>query len=283
MSYIKTGILLAALTAILIFFGDALGGRQGAIIALVFAGAMNFTSYWWSDKIVLAMYRAKQVDEAAAPALYRIVHELTMRAGMPMPKVYIINNDTPNAFATGRNPEHAAVAVTSGIMKILDREELEGVIGHELSHVLNRDILISTVAATVAGAISYLSYMAYWGSLLGGSRDNDSGGNPLVLIAMMIIAPIAASIIQLAISRTREYKADERGAKLAGNPMYLANALRKLEYYNQRAPMQIKNEATAHMFIVNPLSARKMTARLFSTHPPIEDRIKRLEAMAGHQ
>ncbi|MFQ5736367.1 MAG: zinc metalloprotease HtpX [Thermodesulfobacteriota bacterium] len=280
MSYLKTAVLLSVLTVILILFGDALGGRQGAFIALAFAGIMNFTSYWWSDKIVLAMYRAKPVDEASAPALYRIVRELTMRANMPMPKVYIMDNETPNAFATGRNPDHAAVAVTTGIMKLLEREELEGVIGHELSHILNRDILISTVAATIAGAISYLSYMAYFASLFGGSRDDDRGGNPLVLIAMMIVGPIAASIIQLAISRSREYGADELGAKIAGNPLYLANALRKLEYYNKRIPMPVKSEATAHMFIVNPLSGQRL-AKLFSTHPPIEERIKRLEAMAG--
>ncbi|MDP2689505.1 MAG: zinc metalloprotease HtpX [Deltaproteobacteria bacterium] len=280
MSYLKTAVLLAVLTAILIFFGDALGGRQGAVIALVFAGVMNFTTYWWSDKIVLAMYRAKQVDEASAPALYRIVRELTMRANMPMPKVYMMDSETPNAFATGRNPEHAAVAVTTGIMKLLEREELEGVIGHELSHIQNRDILISTVAATIAGAISYLSYMAYWASLFGGSRDNDRGGSPIVMIAMMIVAPIAAMVIQLAISRSREYGADEGGAKIAGNPLHLANALRKLEYYNKRIPMPATNEATAHMFIVSPLSGKQM-ARLFSTHPPIEERIKRLEGMVG--
>ncbi len=280
MSYLKTAVLLAVLTAILIFFGDALGGRQGAVIALVFAGVMNFTTYWWSDKIVLAMYRAKQVDEASAPALYRIVRELTMRANMPMPKVYMMNSETPNAFATGRNPEHAAVAVTTGIMKLLEREELEGVIGHELSHIQNRDILISTVAATIAGAISYISHMAYWASLFGGSRDNDRGGSPIVMIAMMIVAPIAAMVIQLAISRSREYGADEGGAKIAGNPLHLANALRKLEYYNKRIPMPATNEATAHMFIVSPLSGKQM-ARLFSTHPPIEERIKRLEGMVG--
>lgn len=281
MSYIKTAVLLAVLTAILIFFGDMFAGRQGAVIALVFAGVMNFTSYWWSDKIVLAMYRAKEVDEASAPALYRIVRELTMKANLPMPKVYMMNSETPNAFATGRNPDHAAVAVTTGIMKLLEREELEGVIGHELSHVQNRDILISTVAATIAGAISYLSYMAYFASLFGGSRDDDRGGGPFVMLAMMIVAPIAAAIIQLAISRSREFGADAGGAKITGDPMQLANALRKLEYYNKRIPMPGKTEATAHMFIVSPLSGKQM-GRLFSTHPPIEERIRRLEAMVGH-
>ena len=280
MSYIKTAVLLAVLTAILIFFGDMLAGRQGAVIALVLAGAINFTSYWWSDKIVLRMYRAKEVDEASAPALCRIVRELTMRANLPMPKVYMMDSETPNAFATGRNPEHAAVAVTTGIMKLLEREELEGVIAHELSHIQNRDILISTVAATIAGAISYLAHMAYFASLFGGSRDNDRGASPFVMIAMMIVAPIAAMVIQLAISRSREYGADEGGARITGDPMHLANALRKLEYYNKRIPMPVKTEATAHMFIVSPLSGQQM-ARLFSTHPPIEERVKRLEAMTG--
>ena len=202
MSYIKTAVLLAVLTAILIFLGDTFAGRQGAVIALVLAGGINFASYWWSDKIVLRMYKAKEVDEASAPALYRIVRELTMRANMPMPKVYMMDNETPNAFATGRNPDHAAVAVTTGIMKLLEREELEGVIGHELSHIQNRDILISTVAATIAGAISYLAHMAYFASLFGGSKDNDRGGSPFVMIAMMIVAPIAAMVIQRAISRS---------------------------------------------------------------------------------
>lgn len=280
MSYIKTAVLLAVLTAILIFLGDAFAGRQGAVIALVLAGGINFASYWWSDKIVLRMYKAKEVDEASAPALYRIVRELTMRANMPMPKVYMMTNETPNAFATGRNPDHAAVAVTTGIMKLLEREELEGVIGHELSHIQNRDILISTVAATIAGAISYLAHMAYFASLFGGSKDNDRGGSPFVMIAMMIVAPIAAMVIQLAISRSREYGADSGGARITGDPMHLANALRKLEYYNKRMPMPMKTEATAHMFIVSPLSGQQM-ARLFSTHPPIEERVKRLEAMAG--
>ena len=280
MSYIKTAALLAVLTAILIFLGDTFAGRQGAVIALVLAGGINFASYWWSDKIVLRMYKAKEVDEASAPALYRIVRELTMRANMPMPKVYMMDNETPNAFATGRNPDHAAVAVTTGIMKLLEREELEGVIGHELSHIQNRDILISTVAATIAGAISYLAHMAYFASLFGGSKDNDRGGSPFVMIAMMIVAPIAAMVIQLAISRSREYGADEGGAHITGDPMHLANALRKLEYYNKRIPMPMKTEATAHMFIVSPLSGQQM-ARLFSTHPPIEERVKRLEAMAG--
>ncbi|MEK7774133.1 MAG: zinc metalloprotease HtpX [Deltaproteobacteria bacterium] len=280
MNYIKTAALLAVLTALLVLFGNMIGGRQGATVALMFAGVMNFVSYWFSDKIVLAMYRAKPASEADAPDLYRAVRDLTMKAGMPMPKVYIMNSDTPNAFATGRNPDHAAVAVTTGIMSLLNREELSGVIGHELSHIKNRDILIATIAATIAGAISYLSHMAYYASLFGGSRDDDRGGNPLVTIATLIIAPIAAMIIQMAISRSREYGADEGGASITGNPIYLADALRKLEYYNKRIPMPGVNGATAHMFIVSPLRGGSLF-KLFSTHPPMEERIKRLEAMAG--
>lgn len=280
MNYLKTTILLAVLTAILVFFGDMLGGRNGAVTALVFAGVMNFFAYWFSDKIVLAMYGAKKVEEADAPALYGIVRDLTMKSGLPMPAVYIIDNDTPNAFATGRNPHHAAVAATTGILKLLTKEELTGVIGHELSHVRNRDILISTVAATIAGAISYLSQMAYWASLFGGRRDEERGGSGIEFLVMMIVAPIAAMIVQLAISRSREYAADEGGARLTGNPLYLAEALRKLDYYNKRIPMEGINQATSHMFIVSPLSGGSLV-RLFSTHPPIEERIKRLQAMVG--
>lgn len=280
MNYIKTAVLLAVLTALLVFFGDLIGGRQGAFIALILAGVMNFVTYWFSDKIVLAMYGAKKVDETSAPDLVQIVRDLTMKAGLPMPNVYMMETETPNAFATGRNPDHAAVAVTTGIMKLLNREELIGVIGHELSHVRNRDILISTIAATIAGAISYLSQMAYFASIFGGSRDNDREGNPIALIVMMIVAPIAAMIIQMAISRSREYGADIGGAKIAGNPLYLANALRKLDFFNKRIPMAVPNQATAHMFIVNPLSGGSLL-KLFSTHPPIDDRIKRLEAMVG--
>lgn len=280
MNYLKTAVLLALLTAILVFFGGLMGGRQGAMIALLVAGVMNFVSYWYSDKIVLRMYRAKEVTEADAPGLYNIVRDLTMKANMPMPKVYIMEQETPNAFATGRNPDHAAVAVTTGIMKLLNREELTGVLAHELAHVMNRDILIATVAATIAGAISYLSQMAYFASLFGG-RDEREGSNPLALIVMMIVAPLAAMVVQMAISRSREYGADAGGANIASNPIYLANALRKLDYYNKRIPMEVPNQATAHMFIVSPLSGGGML-KLFSTHPPIEERIKRLEAMVGH-
>jgi len=281
MNFFKTTILLAVLTAMLVFAGDALGGRSGAITALIFAGIMNFVTYWFSDKIVLMMYRAKPVTEADAPELYAITRDLTMKAGLPMPKVYIMENDTPNAFATGRNPGHAAVAVTTGIMRLLSREELTGVLAHELAHIQNRDILISTIAATIAGAISYLAHMAQWAAMFGGARDNEREGNPIALIVMMIVAPLAAMIIQMAISRSREYGADMGGARICGNPLSLANALRKLEYANKRIPMVGANAATSHMFIVNPLSGGSLL-RLFSTHPPIEERIKRLEAMAGH-
>ncbi len=280
MNYLKTTLLLAVLTAILIFAGDALGGRSGAVTALVFAGIMNFVTYWFSDKIVLKMYGAKQVSEQDAPQLYAVVRDLTMKANMPMPKVYIMENDTPNAFATGRNPNHAAVAVTNGIMRILTKEELSGVIAHELAHIRNRDILIGTIAATIAGAISYLAHMAQWAAMFGGRSNDERGGNPIGLIAMMIIAPLAAMLIQMAVSRSREYGADAVGANICGNPLYLADALRKLEMANKRIPMVGANEATAHMFIVSPLSGSGIF-KLFSTHPPIEERVKRLEAMAG--
>jgi heat shock protein HtpX len=247
-------------------------------IALFIALAMNFFAYWFSDKIVLGMYGAREVSEAEAPELYSIVRTLSQKAGLPMPKVYIIDADQPNAFATGRNPRHGAVAVTTGIMRILDRNELAGVISHELAHIKNRDILVSTIAATIAGAISYLAQMAQWAMIFGGRRDDDEGGNPIAALVMMIVAPIAAMLVQLAISRTREYGADAGGARIVGNPLYLANALKKLHYASQRIPLEA-NPATSHMFIVNPLSGGGF-AKLFSTHPPIEERIARLEAMA---
>lgn len=281
MNFLKTTMLLAALTAILVFAGDALGGRGGATTALFIAGIMNFGAYWFSDKIVLMMYGAKQVAEADAPELYAVTRDLAIKAGLPMPKVYIMENDTPNAFATGRNPSHAAVAATTGIMRLLSREELSGVMAHELAHIQNRDILISTISATIAGAISYLATMAQWAAMFGSSRDDERSGNPIALIVMMIVAPLAAMIIQMAISRSREYGADEGGARITGNPLSLANALRKLERGNEAIPMAA-NQATAHMFIVNPLSGGGLL-RLFSTHPPVEERIKRLEAMAGGQ
>jgi len=241
---------------------------------------MNFFSYWFSDKMVLAAYGARPIDEASAPEVHAIVQELAHEAGIPMPRLYLIDSDTPNAFATGRNPKHAAVAVTRGIMRICSRDEIKGVLAHELSHVLNRDILTSSIAATLAGAIMMLGSWLRWGAIFGlGSRNENERGGGLELLAAAILAPIAASLIQLAISRTREYQADASGAKLSHNPLYLANALRKLESANERMPMDA-GPATAHLFIVNPLSAEGMS-RLFSTHPPIEERIRRLEHMAG--
>jgi heat shock protein HtpX len=278
MNNIKTLFLLVTLTLILVWAGGALGGKQGMTMALIFALMMNLFAYWFSDKIVLRMYRAKQVSEAEAPELYGIVRRLVQKAGMPMPKVYMINEDQPNAFATGRNPKHAAVAVTTGIMRILSHEELQGVIAHELSHVRHRDILISTIAATIAGAISYLAQMAQWAMIFGGRGDDDEGGNPIAALAMMVVGPIAALIVQMAISRSREYSADEGGARLAGNPRYLAGALRKLHAASQKIPMHA-SPATSHMFIVNPLSGGGLL-KLFSTHPPIEERIARLESMS---
>ncbi|MGA2317098.1 MAG: zinc metalloprotease HtpX [Thermodesulfobacteriota bacterium] len=281
MNQFKTFFLMLVLTVLFILVGTAIGGKSGAIYAFIFAALMNFFSYWFSDKIVLRMYGAREVSQSEAPELYGIVAELTSKASLPMPKVYIMENDTPNAFATGRNPEHAAVAVTSGIMRILSKEELMGVIGHELSHILHRDILISTIAATMAGAISILATMARWGAMFGGFRSDDEegggGGNILVVLLVSIFASIAAMLIQLAISRSREYLADEGGAHLA-NPLSLARALEKLEVAAQRIPMDA-NPSTAHMFIVNPLRGGRVLS-LFSTHPPIEERIARLEEMA---
>jgi heat shock protein HtpX len=275
----KTALLLAVLTALLVLIGGAIGGRQGMIIAFVMAGLMNFMSYWFSDKIVLAMYGAQPIEEAQAPRLYAIVRRLTTRAGVPMPRVYLIPSESPNAFATGRNPEHAAIAVTDGIMRILDEDELEGVLAHELAHVTNRDVLISTIAATLAGAITYLAHMAQWAAMFGGGRgdDEERGGNPLALILMAVLAPIAAMLVQLAVSRAREYQADATGARLAGRTWGLSKALEKLQIASQVAPMQA-NPATAHLFIVNPLSGQALM-QLFSTHPPIEERIARLRAM----
>ena len=284
MNGFRTTILLAALTALVVWIGHMVGGPNGAVLALVMAGAMNFFSYWFSDKIVLKMYGAQEIAANDDPELYGIVRDLTARAGLPMPKVYIIPEETPNAFATGRNPEHAAVAVTQGIRRILDKRELAGVLGHELSHVKHRDILISSIAATLAGAISYLAYMAQWAAIFGGgSRDREEGGsNIFSLLFMMIVAPLAATLIQMAVSRSREYMADEGGAKVSGDPLALASALRKLEMGAQNIPLQVSDataNSTAHMFIVNPLTGAGF-AKLFSTHPPMEERIARLEAMA---
>lgn len=278
MNNIKTMLLLVMLTLIFITAGAAMGGKNGMTIGLIFALGMNLFSYWFSDKIVLKMYRAREVSEAEAPELYGVVRRLAQKAEIPMPRVYIINEDQPNAFATGRNPNHAAVAVTTGIMRLLSHEELMGVIGHELAHVKHRDILIGTIAATFAGAISYLAQMAQWAMIFGGNRgDDDEGGSPVAAIVMMIVGPIAAMIVQMAISRSREYVADEGGASISGNPRYLSGALRKLDSASKKIPMDA-NPATSHMFIVSPLSGGGIL-KLFSTHPPIEERIARLESM----
>ena len=283
MNYFKTFLLMLVLTGLLIVAGGAIGGEQGMIIALILAAVMNLGTYWFSDKVVLSMYHATPVTEAEYPELYSIVRNLAVRGNIPMPKVYIVEEDTPNAFATGRNPQHAAVCVTTGIMKILNANELSGVIGHELTHVKNRDILISSIAATVAGAISMLAWMAEWGAMFGGfgGRSDDGEGNIIGIIAMAILAPLIATLIQLAISRQREYAADKGGAMLSGNPMYLASALNKLEEGNEEEPMQANQmtNATAHMFIVNPLRGGAFKS-LFSTHPATEDRIEKLKEMA---
>jgi len=274
----KTAILLALLTAMLVLIGGAVGGRQGMLVAFFFALVMNFVSYWWSDKIVLRMYGAQEISEAQAPGLYGMVHRLASKAQIPMPRLYLIPSDQPNAFATGRNPKHAVVAVTEGIMRILDDEELEGVLAHEISHVTNRDVLIGTIAATLAGAITYLAHMAQWAAIFGGGRhDDDDSPSPIVMILMAVVAPLAAMLVQLAVSRSREFQADATGAKLAGRTWGLSKALEKLEIASQQVPMAA-NPATAHMFIVNPLSGQSFS-RLFSTHPPIEERIARLRAM----
>jgi heat shock protein HtpX len=277
MNVIKTTLLLTALTLILVVAGQALGGRTGMTIALGVAVVMNFGAYWFSDKLVLRMSRARQVTEAEAPELHSIVRELSQRARLPMPKVYVINDPSPNAFATGRNPEHAAVAATTGIMGLLTREELSGVMAHELAHVTHRDILIGTIAATMAGAISMLAYMAQWAMIFGGNRDRGPIGL-VSSIAMMILAPMAAMLVQMAISRSREFGADEGGARICGNPRWLADALRKLERGAAARPMNV-NPATAHMYIVNPLRGGGMMS-LFSTHPPMAERVRRLEEMA---
>jgi len=279
MNTMKTFMLMAALTALFMVAGQAMGGRQGMMIALLLAVGLNFFAYWNSDKLALSMNRAREVSMGEAPDLHALVANLAGRAGIPKPKVYVVDDPTPNAFATGRNPEHAAVAVTTGIMQVLDRYELEGVIAHELGHIKNRDILISSIAAVMAGAISYLASMAQWAMLFGGMRNDDEegGSNPLVMVVTMIVAPLAATLIQMAISRSREYIADATGAEICGHPKSLASALNKLANYNAQRPMQV-NPASAQMYIVNPLSGGSI-ASLFSTHPPMEERIRRLLAM----
>lgn len=285
MQRLKTTFLLALLTVLMVTMGSALGGRTGMVTAFVMALGMNFFSYWFSDKIVLKMYGAQEIGEHDHPMFYNMVRHLASRAGLPMPKVYIIPSDSPNAFATGRNPEHAAVAATEGILRILSPEELEGVMAHELAHVQNRDILVGTIAATFAGAISMIGNMLQWGAMFGAGRgDDEEGGGIGGLVgslAMAIIAPIAAMLIQMAVSRSREYLADASGAEICGRPLALASALRKLHMASQALPMQEARPATAHMFIVNPLTGGGI-ASLFSTHPPMEERIARLEQMARY-
>jgi heat shock protein HtpX len=278
MNTAKTIVLMVGLTVLLVFAGGALAGQQGMILFFMIAMATNLFSYWFSDKIVLRMYGARQVTEVEAPVLYGITRDLAMRANMPMPKVYVIPSDAPNAFATGRNPSHAAVAATEGILRLLSREELTGVMAHELAHVRNRDILIGTLAAALAGAISMLANMAMWFGFFGRRDDDEGGGNIVTTLAMMILAPIAAMLIQMAISRSREYQADATGAQMCGNPLWLASALKKLHIGAQRIPMDA-SPATAHMFIVSPLRGGGFV-NMFSTHPPMEERVARLEAMA---
>jgi heat shock protein HtpX len=275
---VKTTLLLGLLTGLFIAIGGMVGGRSGMVMAFVFAMVMNFVSYWFSDKIVLKMYGAQPLSEADAPVVYRIVRGLATKARIPMPRLYLLPSPAANAFATGRSPQHAAVAVTEGILRIMDEEELEGVLAHELSHVINRDVLISTIAATLAGAIGMLANMAQWGAMFGGSRDEEGrGASPIALILTAILAPLAAMLIQMAVSRSREFEADASGARLTRRPLGLAAALAKLGQASRMAPMSA-SPATAHLFIVNPLTGRSLT-NLFMTHPPLEERIARLRAM----
>jgi len=275
----KTGFLLVLLTVLFVAIGSYVGGQGGMVMAFAIAVLMNAGAYWFSDRIVLRMYRAREVSEAEAPDLHAIVHRLATAAGVPMPKVYILPSESPNAFATGRNPQHAAVAVTQGIMRILTRDELEGVLAHEMAHVKNRDILIGTIAATLAGAVMMLARFAQFAAIFGGGRDRDEGGGAFGLIAMAILAPIGAMLVQMAVSRSREYQADASGARFCGRPESLARALEKIAGASRRAPLEA-SPATAHMFIMSPLSGKGM-ASLFSTHPPVEKRVERLHAMRG--
>jgi len=282
-SQIKTGLLLGLLTALLVLLGSAMGGKTGLVIAFMFAVLMNVGSYWFSDKIVLRMYNAQELAEEDAPGLFDLVGQLSQRAGLPMPRIYLIPQEQPNAFATGRNPQNAAVAVTEGLLRLVSPDELAGVLAHEMGHVKNRDILIQTVASVVGGAITGIANMLQWGAIFGmgrGGDDEEGGMGAFGAIAMAIVAPMAAMLIQMAISRSREYLADETGAKLAGNPLPLAGALQKLDDYAHQVPMRGANPATENMFIISPLSGGGV-ASLFSTHPPTEERIRRLRAMAG--
>jgi heat shock protein HtpX len=282
----KTALLMSGLMALFLFLGGLIGGQTGMVYAFIFAALMNVVSYWFSDKIVLAMYGAKEVEENSAPELVQIVRRLAVKAQIPMPRVYLIPSNVPNAFATGRNPQHAAVAATVGIMERLTERELEGVIGHELSHVFHRDILISTIAATMAGAIMMLANTARWGMMFGGyggRHDEDNrGGNVVVMLLVAILAPLAASLVQMAISRSREFEADRGGAELTADPLSLASALQKISSDNARAAVPLAtNPATAHLFIANPLRGEGLMS-LFSTHPPTAERVRRLEAMASN-
>jgi len=280
---LKTVVLLGSLAGLVVVFGQLLGGRSGAIIGFGIAGVMNFASYWFSAKIALKMSKAKPVTREQAPALYEIVEDLARKADIPMPTLHMVPSDQPNAFATGRNPEHAAVAVTEGIMRILTRDELEGVLAHELSHVKNRDILTTSIAAAIAGGISLLATMARWGAIFGGGSDDDEGGGIAAVLIASIVAPLAAMVVQMAISRSREFQADASGAEVCGNPEGLASALRKIEAGAKQTPMAV-NPSAAPLFIINPLRGAfaQGAARMFMTHPPTEERIQRLEAMARH-
>jgi heat shock protein HtpX len=279
-NWIKSMVLMTVMTLLFVWIGRMVGGQGGMVLALVIATALNFFSYWFSDSIVLKRYHAKEVSQLDAPELYGIVQELSVAAEIPMPKIYIVPESAPNAFATGRNPRHAAVAVTEGILHILDRNELKGVLGHELAHVVHRDILIGSIVAVFSGAIMILASIARWGAIFGGfGSSGDDDGGIFGLLVVMFIAPLAALIIQMSISRSREYLADSGGAKFSGNPHYLANALRKLEQFSRRVPLKQATPQTAHMFIVNPFSGRRISS-LFSTHPPTEERIRRLEDMS---
>ncbi len=279
MNTLKTVFLMTLMMVLFLLVGGLIGGKGGMTIAFIFALAMNFGSYWFSDKIVLSMYKARQVTREEAPELFSVVERLAQNAAIPIPKVYIIEDQTPNAFATGRSPEHAAVAATTGILNILNQEELAGVLGHELAHVKHRDILTGTIAATLVGTITFIAQMAGWAMMFGG-RSNDRDDNGIASLFLLILAPIAATLLQLAVSRSREFAADAGGAQFSHNPLALASALEKISAGNQLKPVNNVGPATAHMFIVNPLSGKSLM-KLFSTHPPVEERIQRLRLMAA--
>lgn len=280
MNSLKTVFLMTLMMVLFLLVGGLLGGQDGMIIAFIISLGMNFFSYWFSDKIILTMYGAKQVTEREAPKLYSMVRKLSSQASLPMPKIYVIDNPNPNAFATGRNPRNAVVAVTTGILRILNDEELEGVLAHELAHIRHRDILLATIVATFVGTITFISRIAGWSMMFaGGSRDREDSGNVLASLVLLIVAPIAAVILQLAISRSREFMADEGGARISGKPLALASALSKLEQAAHVVPMTNANPSTAHLFIVNPLRGNSIM-KLFSTHPPIDERIRRLKLLA---